>query len=50
MNMGINKQPFHHRVDGLLFTSTSGLNEKDFIKILQAGAKSKVMKKFGLLP
>jgi hypothetical protein len=45
----MNKQPFYHRVDGLLFTSTTGFCEDDFVALLKAVAKSSAGKALGLI-
>ena len=40
-----NKQPFYHRVDGLLFTMHSEISEKQFIEALEkslAGIKHEI--------
>lgn len=44
-----NKQPFYHRVDGLLFTSTTGFGEEQFLEALRAFARSKAGRELGLL-
>lgn len=44
-----NKQPFYHRVDGLLFTSTEGFCEEDFIAALRKLADSKYAKPLGIV-
>ena len=41
-----NKQPFYHRVERLLFTSTSEVSEREFIDVL---SRSKELKKLGIL-
>lgn len=45
-----NKQPFYHRVDGLLFTSTTGFGEELFLKAFRKFAKSEEAKQLGMLP
>lgn len=44
-----NAQPFYHRVDGLLFTTTTGCSEQQFLVALRAFAKSKNGREIGLL-
>jgi ferredoxin-NADP reductase len=39
------KQPFYHRIDGLLFTATNGIDEKQFIDAIK-----EPLKKLGVLP
>jgi len=34
------KQPFYHRVDGVLFTCTTEISEEDFIEALEIGLKN----------
>lgn len=35
----MNKQPFYHRVDGLLFTTITGMPEAEFLRRLKNWAK-----------
>lgn len=42
----MNKQPFYHRIDGLLFTSVNGISESDFLRILR---NSTDLKRLGVL-
>ena len=46
----MNKQPFYHRIDGLLFTSTTGFSEEKFLKLLKQAMNSDAGKKLGLIP
>jgi hypothetical protein len=43
------KQPFYHRVT-LLFTSTSGCGEEQFLEAFQAFMKSKSASQLGIVP
>ena len=45
----MNKQPFYHRVDGLLFTSTTGLSEAEFIAFFRTTVSSKAAKHLGII-
>ena len=45
----MNKQPFYHRIDGLLFTSTTGFGEEEFLEMLKQFAGSKTGKKLGII-
>lgn len=45
-----NEQPFYHRVDGLLFTSTTGCGEDRFLEALRAFAKSRAARGLGIVP
>jgi hypothetical protein len=45
-----NKQPFYHRVDGLLFTSVTGCDGEKFkTALIQAIKTSKAFKDLGIL-
>ena len=46
----MNKQPFYHRVDGLLFTSTTGFSEDDFIRVFKWLAESRMGRFLGIVP
>ena len=47
----MNKQPFYHRIDGLMFTSTTGFSEKKFMQLFIEFAKDKKIKKeLGIIP
>lgn len=47
----MNKQPFYHRADGLLFTSTTGVDEQQFTEVfLRVLRNSRELKKLGILP
>lgn len=41
----MNKQPFYHRVDGLLFTATRELSETEFLVEIRGP-----LKKLGVIP
>ena len=41
-----NRQPFYHRVDGLLFTATDAVSEADFLRVLR---ESEALQKLGVL-
>jgi hypothetical protein len=45
----MNKQPFYHRIDGLLFTSTTGFGEQRFIQAFTEFCKSKKAKELGII-
>lgn len=47
--MRINAQPFYHRIDGLLFTTTTGCSEERFLTALRAFAASKHGRAIGLI-
>lgn len=40
----MNKQPYYHRVDGLLFTATRDISQEEFIQAIKAP-----LKKLGVL-
>jgi len=42
-----NKQPFYHRVDGVMFTLTQEIDEDDFKKLLEIALKALQTKKGG---
>lgn len=44
-----NRQPFYHRVDGLLFTSTTGFGEERFLEAFRKFARSKHAKDLGVV-
>lgn len=46
----MNKQPFYHRIDGLMFTSTTGFDEKQFLEAFEAFINSKSGKQFDIVP
>jgi hypothetical protein len=45
----VNKQPFYHRVDGLLFITTTGCSEQAFLEALRAFARTREGRQLGLL-
>lgn len=49
MTRGINRQPFYHRVDGLLFTTTTGCSQDRFLEFLRKAARSSAGREIGLL-
>ena len=46
---GINRQPFYYRVDGLLFTTTTGCSEQRLLAALHKLARSPAGRDIGLL-
>lgn len=49
MPRGINRQPFYHRVDGLLFTTTTGCSKELFLQFLRMAARSRAGAEIGIL-
>jgi hypothetical protein len=45
----MNAQPFYHRIDGLLFSSTTGFGEQEFIQLLKDAANLKKHKDLGVI-
>lgn len=39
----MNRQPFYHRIDGLMFTSTTGFGEERFLELFEEFLESSVV-------